>query len=131
VRSVRGVYHSDGPPGVPLLAGVDPSRAEDDADYTVRRLTTDYFASRENSCTRGGGLPRGFQEVARKKDASAPPVFALPPRGLAGQAWKYTPASLLPIVFVLDPAGAGLLLKPPAVVSWTQVAWIVMTASAA
>jgi TRAP-type uncharacterized transport system fused permease subunit len=47
------------------------------------------------------------------------------------QSWKYTlPAFLLPFVFVLDPAGAGLLLKPPADVSWMQVAWIVVTASA-
>ncbi|MCC7061071.1 MAG: TRAP transporter fused permease subunit, partial [Burkholderiaceae bacterium] len=31
------------------------------------------------------------------------------------QSWKYTlPAFLLPFVFVLDPAGAGLLLTPPA-----------------
>ena len=33
-------------------------------------------------------------------------------------------------MFVLDPAGAGLLLKPPAGVGWVQVAWIVVTASA-
>ena len=47
------------------------------------------------------------------------------------QSWKYTlPAFLLPFVFVLDPAGAGLLLKPPAGVSWWDVAWIVVTASA-
>ncbi|HMN76552.1 MAG TPA: TRAP transporter fused permease subunit [Burkholderiaceae bacterium] len=47
------------------------------------------------------------------------------------QSWKYTlPAFLLPFVFVLDPAGAGLLLKPPAGVSWWEVAWIVATASA-
>ncbi|WP_024537401.1 TRAP transporter permease [Comamonas badia] len=47
------------------------------------------------------------------------------------QSWKYTlPAFLLPFVFVLDPAGAGLLLKPPAGVSWWEVAWIVVTASA-
>ena len=46
-------------------------------------------------------------------------------------SWKNTlPAFLLPFVFVLDPAGAGLLLKPPAGVGWLQVAWIVLTASA-
>jgi TRAP transporter 4TM/12TM fusion protein len=46
-------------------------------------------------------------------------------------SWKYTlPAFLLPFVFVLDPAGAGLLLKPPSGVGWGQVAWIVITASA-
>ncbi len=47
------------------------------------------------------------------------------------QSWKYTlPAFLLPFVFVLDPAGAGLLLKPPAGVSWGEVVWIAITASA-
>jgi TRAP transporter 4TM/12TM fusion protein len=47
------------------------------------------------------------------------------------QSWKYTlPAFLLPFVFVLDPAGAGLLLKPPPGVSWWDVAWIAATASA-
>ncbi len=47
------------------------------------------------------------------------------------QSWKYTlPAFLLPFVFVLDPAGAGLLLKPPPAVGWGEVAWIVITASA-
>ena len=46
------------------------------------------------------------------------------------QAWKYTlPAFLLPFAFVLEPAGAGLLLKPPADVAWGQVAWIVFTAT--
>ncbi|MBN9462788.1 MAG: TRAP transporter fused permease subunit [Burkholderiales bacterium] len=46
------------------------------------------------------------------------------------QSWKYTlPAFLLPFVFVLDPAGAGLLLTPPAGVSWWEVAWVVLTAS--
>jgi TRAP transporter 4TM/12TM fusion protein len=46
------------------------------------------------------------------------------------QSWKYTlPAFLLPFVFVLDPAGAGLLLKPPPGVAWSQVAWIIFTAS--
>jgi TRAP transporter 4TM/12TM fusion protein len=47
------------------------------------------------------------------------------------QSWKYTlPAFLLPFVFVLEPAGAGLLLKPPPDVSWLQVSWIVLTAAA-
>ena len=47
------------------------------------------------------------------------------------QSWKYTlPAFLLPFVFVLDPAGAGLLLKPPPGVSWGEVGWIALTASA-
>lgn len=47
------------------------------------------------------------------------------------QSWKYTlPAFLLPFVFVLDPAGAGLLFKPPAGVGWGEVAWIALTASA-
>lgn len=47
------------------------------------------------------------------------------------QSWKYTlPAFLLPFVFVIDPAGAGLLLKPPPGVSWWDVAWIAVTASA-
>ncbi|MEZ5608397.1 MAG: TRAP transporter fused permease subunit [Burkholderiaceae bacterium] len=47
------------------------------------------------------------------------------------QSWKYTlPAFLLPFVFVLDPAGAGLLLMPPQGVTWPQVAWIVFTAAA-
>ncbi len=45
------------------------------------------------------------------------------------QAWKYTlPAFVVPFVFVLDPAGVGLLLKaPPAGSAW-QVAWIAFTA---
>ncbi|GMV01520.1 MAG: C4-dicarboxylate ABC transporter permease [Burkholderiales bacterium] len=47
------------------------------------------------------------------------------------QSWKYTlPAFLLPFVFVLEPAGAGLLLMAPAGVPWPQVAWIVLTATA-
>ena len=46
------------------------------------------------------------------------------------QSWKYTlPAFLLPFAFVLEPAGAGLLLKPPVGVAWSQVAWIVFTAT--
>ena len=37
------------------------------------------------------------------------------------QAWKYTlPAFVVPFVFVLDPAGVGLLLKAPADGSWAQ-----------
>ncbi len=35
------------------------------------------------------------------------------------QSWKYTmPAFLVPFVFVLDPAGVGLLLKLPPDASW-------------
>jgi TRAP transporter 4TM/12TM fusion protein len=45
------------------------------------------------------------------------------------QAWKYTlPAFVVPFVFVLDPAGVGLLLKEPPSGSWLQVAWIAITA---
>src|SRR5258708_6230450 len=45
------------------------------------------------------------------------------------QAWKYTlPAFVVPFVFVLDPAGVGLLLKAPADGSWLTVAWIALTA---
>ena len=45
------------------------------------------------------------------------------------QAWKYTlPAFVVPFVFVLDPAGVGLLLKAPPSGSWLQVAWIATTA---
>src|SRR6187397_1553338 len=45
------------------------------------------------------------------------------------QAWKYTlPAFVVPFVFVLDPAGVGLLLKAPANGSWGSVAWIALTA---
>jgi len=47
------------------------------------------------------------------------------------QSWKYTlPAFLLPFVFVLEPAGAGLLLTPPPDVEWWRVVWIVVTATA-
>jgi TRAP transporter 4TM/12TM fusion protein len=47
------------------------------------------------------------------------------------QSWKYTlPAFLLPFVFVLEPAGAGLLLMAPKDVAWWQVTWIVLTATA-
>ena len=45
------------------------------------------------------------------------------------QAWKYTlPAFVVPFVFVLDPAGVGLLLKTPPQGSWLEVAWIGITA---
>src|SRR5437762_1828614 len=45
------------------------------------------------------------------------------------QAWKYTlPAFVVPFVFVLDPAGVGLLLKAPPDGSWLTVAWIALTA---
>jgi TRAP transporter 4TM/12TM fusion protein len=45
------------------------------------------------------------------------------------QSWKYTlPAFVVPFVFVLDPAGVGLLLKVPPDASWLHVAWIALTA---
>jgi TRAP-type uncharacterized transport system fused permease subunit len=45
------------------------------------------------------------------------------------QSWKYTlPAFVVPFVFVLDPAGVGLLLKMPKDGSWLHVAWIAITA---
>jgi TRAP transporter 4TM/12TM fusion protein len=45
------------------------------------------------------------------------------------QAWKYTlPAFVVPFVFVLDPAGVGLLLKAPPHGTWLNVAWIALTA---
>ena len=45
------------------------------------------------------------------------------------QSWKYTlPAFLVPFVFVLDPAGVGLLLKMPKDGSVLGVAWITFTA---
>src|SRR5205823_551015 len=45
------------------------------------------------------------------------------------QAWKYTlPAFVVPFIFVLDPAGVGLLLKAPPEGSWPSVAWIAFTA---
>src|SRR5213594_2958843 len=45
------------------------------------------------------------------------------------QSWKYTlPAFVVPFVFVLDPAGVGLLLKAPPQGSWPMVAWIALTA---
>jgi len=45
------------------------------------------------------------------------------------QSWKYTlPAFVVPFVFVLDPAGVGLLLKVPPDGSYLHVAWIAFTA---
>jgi TRAP-type uncharacterized transport system fused permease subunit len=45
------------------------------------------------------------------------------------QSWKYTlPAFVVPFVFVLDPAGVALLLKPPPDGSYLHVAWITLTA---
>ena len=45
------------------------------------------------------------------------------------QSWKYTlPAFVVPFVFVLDPAGVGLLLKMPKDGSWLSVGWIAVTA---
>jgi TRAP-type uncharacterized transport system fused permease subunit len=45
------------------------------------------------------------------------------------QSWKYTlPAFVVPFVFVLDPSGVGLLLKPPPDGSYVHVAWIALTA---
>ncbi len=45
------------------------------------------------------------------------------------QSWKYTmPAFVVPFVFVLDPAGVGLLLHTPANATWLEVAWIAVTA---
>jgi TRAP transporter 4TM/12TM fusion protein len=45
------------------------------------------------------------------------------------QAWKYTlPAFVVPFIFVLDPAGVGLLLKAPPEGSWPAVVWIAFTA---
>src|SRR5947207_13464058 len=45
------------------------------------------------------------------------------------QCWKYTtPAFLVPFMFVLDPAGVGLLLKAPPEGSWALVVWIAFTA---
>ena len=47
------------------------------------------------------------------------------------QSWKYTlPAFVVPFVFVLDPAGVALLLKPPPHGSYLHVAWIALTACA-
>jgi TRAP transporter 4TM/12TM fusion protein len=45
------------------------------------------------------------------------------------QSWKYTlPAFVVPFVFVLDPAGVGLLLKVPPEGSYAHLAWIAFTA---
>ena len=45
------------------------------------------------------------------------------------QSWKYTlPAFLVPFVFVLDPAGVGLLLKMPKDGSVLGIVWITLTA---
>ncbi len=45
------------------------------------------------------------------------------------QSWKYTlPAFVVPFVFVLDPAGVGLLLKAPPQGSWLETLWIAVTA---
>jgi TRAP transporter 4TM/12TM fusion protein len=42
------------------------------------------------------------------------------------QAWKYTmPAFVVPFFFVLDPMGAGVLLKLPAGGSWAEAAWMI------
>jgi TRAP-type uncharacterized transport system fused permease subunit len=50
------------------------------------------------------------------------------------QCWKYTvPAFLLPFMFVLDPAGQGLLLmgsvKNLAAANWWSIAWLTFTAA--
>ncbi|MFO1327925.1 MAG: TRAP transporter fused permease subunit [Rubrivivax sp.] len=50
------------------------------------------------------------------------------------QCWKYTvPAFLVPFMFVLDPAGQGLLLmgstKALAGASWASIAWVSFTAA--
>jgi TRAP transporter 4TM/12TM fusion protein len=42
------------------------------------------------------------------------------------QAWKYTmPAFVVPFFFVLDPMGAGVLLKLPAGASWLEAGWLI------
>jgi TRAP transporter 4TM/12TM fusion protein len=42
------------------------------------------------------------------------------------QAWKYTmPAFVVPFFFVLDPMGAGVLLKLPAGGTWLEASWII------
>jgi TRAP transporter 4TM/12TM fusion protein len=42
------------------------------------------------------------------------------------QAWKYTmPAFVVPFFFVLDPLGAGVLLKLPAGASWLDAGWLI------
>jgi TRAP transporter 4TM/12TM fusion protein len=43
------------------------------------------------------------------------------------QSWKYTmPAFLVPFVFVLDPAGTGLLLQMPKNGDWMQIVWVTL-----
>jgi TRAP-type uncharacterized transport system fused permease subunit len=45
------------------------------------------------------------------------------------QSWKYVmPAFVVPFMFVLDPAGVGLLLKVPVGGDWFDVAWVCTTA---
>ena len=47
------------------------------------------------------------------------------------QSWKYTlPAFIVPFIFVLDPLGAGVLLKLPAGASWFDVAGVITLAFA-
>jgi len=47
------------------------------------------------------------------------------------QAWKYTmPAFLLPFVFVTDPEGVGLLLNLTPRMTWIDVAWQIILATA-
>jgi len=42
------------------------------------------------------------------------------------QAWKYTmPAFVVPFFFVLDPIGAGVLLKPLPGTSWLEAGWMI------
>jgi len=42
------------------------------------------------------------------------------------QAWKYTmPAFVVPFFFVLDPIGAGVLLKPLPGTSWLDAGWMI------
>ncbi len=46
-------------------------------------------------------------------------------------AWKYTlPAFVLPFVFVTDPEGVGLLLQMKPGMTWVDVAWQIMLATA-
>ncbi|MEQ1517375.1 MAG: TRAP transporter fused permease subunit, partial [Usitatibacteraceae bacterium] len=47
------------------------------------------------------------------------------------QSWKYTlPAFVVPFIFVLDPLGAGVLLKLPKGASWADVAGVIALAFA-
>jgi TRAP transporter 4TM/12TM fusion protein len=47
------------------------------------------------------------------------------------QAWKYTlPAFVLPFVFVTDPEGVGLLLSLTPEMTWLDVAWQILLATA-